>query len=53
MNLEEGVHGVAGDTINVAARLSGAASSGDILADHETYTRSEGYCQFEAKWMHF
>ncbi len=47
LNLEKGIHGVAGDTINVAARLSGAASSGEILVDHETFTRSEGYFHFE------
>jgi len=47
LNLEKGVHGVAGDTINVAARLSGAAEAGAILVDHETYTRTEGYFQFE------
>jgi hypothetical protein len=47
LNLEKGVHGVAGDTINIAARLSSAANAGEILIDHETYTRSEGYFQFE------
>ena len=47
INLETGVHGVAGDTINVAARLSAAAKVGDILLDHETYTRSEGHFEFE------
>jgi class 3 adenylate cyclase/tetratricopeptide (TPR) repeat protein len=47
LNLEKGVHGVAGDTINVAARLSATAKAGDILVDHETYTRTEGYFQFE------
>ena len=47
LNLEKGIHGVAGDAINVAARLSSAAKAGDILVDHETYTRSEGYFQFE------
>jgi class 3 adenylate cyclase/tetratricopeptide (TPR) repeat protein len=47
LNLEKGVHGVAGDAINVAARLSSAAKAGDILVDHETFTRSEGYFQFE------
>jgi class 3 adenylate cyclase len=36
INLEKGVHGVAGDTINVAARLSSAAAAGVILVDHET-----------------
>ena len=47
LNLEKGVHGVAGDAINVSARLSGAAKAGEILVDHETYTRTEGYFQFE------
>ncbi|MGV7223155.1 MAG: AAA family ATPase [Nitrospinales bacterium] len=47
LNLEKGVHGVAGDTINVAARLSSSAAAGAILVDHETYTRSEGYFKFE------
>ncbi len=47
LNLEKGVHGVAGDTVNVAARLSAAASPGAILVDHETYSRTEGYFQFE------
>jgi class 3 adenylate cyclase len=47
LDLEKGVHGVAGDTINVAARLSNSAQAGDILVGHETYKRSEGYFQFE------
>ncbi len=47
LNLEKGVHGVAGDTINIAARLSSAANAGEILVDHETYSRTEGYFQFE------
>ncbi len=47
LNLEKGIHGVAGDTINVAARLSNAATAGDILVDHETYRRTEGYFHFE------
>jgi len=36
LNLKKGVHGVAGDTINVAARMSSAANAGEILVDHET-----------------
>jgi class 3 adenylate cyclase len=47
LNLEKGVHGVAGDAVNVAARLSAAAKPGEILVDHETYTRTHGYFQFE------
>jgi len=47
LNMEKGVHGAAGDTINVAARLSAAATPGAILVDHETFSRTEGYFQFE------
>lgn len=47
LNLEKGVHGVAGDTINVAARMSSAANAGEILVDHETYSRTDGFFQFE------
>jgi len=47
VEVERGTHGVAGDTINVAARLSAAAKAGDILIDHETFKRTEGYFQFE------
>ena len=47
LNLEKGIHGVAGDTINVAARMSSAANAGEILVDRETYNRTEGYFQFE------
>jgi class 3 adenylate cyclase len=32
VNLERGTHGLAGDTINVAARLSSAAGSDEILS---------------------
>jgi class 3 adenylate cyclase len=47
LDVERGTHGVAGDTINVAARLSSEASAGDILIDHETFKHTEGYFQFE------
>jgi predicted ATPase/class 3 adenylate cyclase len=47
LNLGKGIHGVVGDTINVAARISSAANPGEILVDHATYTRTEGYFRFE------
>ena len=47
LNLEKGIHGVVGDTINVAARMSSVANGGEILVDHETYIRTQGYFQFE------
>jgi class 3 adenylate cyclase/tetratricopeptide (TPR) repeat protein len=49
VNLEKGTHGVAGDTINVAARLSSAAGADEILVGHDTYRQAEGHFDFEAK----
>jgi len=47
VDMERGTHGVAGDTINIAARLSAVAKADNILVDHETYKRTEGHFQFE------
>ena len=47
INLEKGTHGVVGDTINTAARLSGLAKPGEIVVGHDTYRRVEGYFTFE------
>lgn len=47
VNLDKGVHGMAGDTINVAARLSSAAEANNILVGKRTYGRAEGYFEFE------
>ncbi|MGD1154058.1 MAG: adenylate/guanylate cyclase domain-containing protein [Syntrophales bacterium] len=48
VNLEKGTHGVLGDTINRAARLSGLAKPGEIVISPDTYYQSEGYFNFEA-----
>jgi tetratricopeptide (TPR) repeat protein len=48
MDLEKGTHGVAGDTINVAARLSVLGNAGDILVGPDTFFQSEGYFDFKA-----
>ena len=48
MNLEKGTHGVAGDTINVASRLSSLAKPGEILVDMDTYRQAEGHFTFES-----
>jgi class 3 adenylate cyclase/tetratricopeptide (TPR) repeat protein len=48
VNLEKGTHGVLGDTINTAARLSGLAKPGEIVISPDTYHQSEGYFNFEA-----
>ena len=48
VNLERGTHGVAGDTINLAARLSGLAKPGEILVNADTCRQAEGHfeCEF-------
>ncbi len=49
VNMERGTHGVAGDTINLAARLSSLAKPGQILIDGGTYRQVEGHfeCEFQ------
>ena len=48
VDMEKGTHGVAGDTINLAARLSSLAKTGEILVGPDTYRQAEGYFVFEA-----
>jgi class 3 adenylate cyclase/tetratricopeptide (TPR) repeat protein len=48
LNLEKGVHGVAGDAVNVASRLSSIAEPGEILIGPDTYSRAEGFFNFES-----
>ena len=48
VNMERGTHGVAGDTINLASRLSGIGNAGEILIGPDTYRQAEGYFTFEA-----
>jgi class 3 adenylate cyclase/tetratricopeptide (TPR) repeat protein len=43
VNIEKGTHGVLGDTINVASRLSGLAKPGEIVIGPDTYHQAEGY----------
>ena len=47
VSMEKGTHGLAGDTINVASRLSTLAKAGEILVGHDTYRQAEGYFSFE------
>jgi class 3 adenylate cyclase/tetratricopeptide (TPR) repeat protein len=47
VNLAKGTHGVAGDTINVATRLSNLGGPGEILVGQDTYYRTSGYFVFE------
>ena len=48
VNLEKGTHGVAGETINLAARLSNLSKSGEIVVGPYTYRQAEGYFTFES-----
>jgi class 3 adenylate cyclase len=41
VNLEKGTHGVLGDTINTAARLSSLAKPGEIVISPDTYHQSD------------
>ena len=47
INLEEGIHGVAGETVNIASRLCDLASKGLILVGSDTYKRAESHFLFE------
>jgi class 3 adenylate cyclase len=44
---EKGTHGIAGDAVNVASRLSGLAGPGEILVGEETARRAKGRFLFD------
>ncbi|MFH1931287.1 MAG: adenylate/guanylate cyclase domain-containing protein [Pseudomonadota bacterium] len=48
VDMEKGTHGVAGDTINLASRLSSLAQAGEVLVDADTCRQAEGHFIFEA-----
>ena len=48
VDMEKGIHGVAGDTINLASRLCSLAKSGEILVGQDTYHGAEGHFTFES-----
>ena len=47
VNMEKGTYGIAGDTINLASRLSELAKPGEILVGLDTYRQAEGHFAFE------
>ena len=49
VNMERGTHGVAGDTVNLASRLSNLAKSGEIVIDMDTCHQVEG--QFACEYI--
>ena len=48
VNMERGTHGIAGDTINLASRLSNLAKPGEIVVDVDTCRQVEGHftCEY-------
>jgi class 3 adenylate cyclase/tetratricopeptide (TPR) repeat protein len=47
MDTERGRHGMTGDTINLASRLTNMAKAGEILVGSATCSQAEGYFDFE------
>jgi len=48
VNMARGTHGIAGEPINLASRLSNLAKPGEILVGPETYIQTESYFNFES-----
>ena len=48
VDIEKGTHGVSGETINLASRLSDQAQANEILVGPDTYRQAEGYFAFQA-----
>jgi class 3 adenylate cyclase/tetratricopeptide (TPR) repeat protein len=48
VDMDRGTHGVAGDTINLASRLSSLAQAGEVLVDADTCRLAEGHFTFES-----
>jgi tetratricopeptide (TPR) repeat protein len=48
VDMERGTHGIAGDTINLASRLSNLANPGEIVVDVDTCRQVEGHfaCEY-------
>ena len=47
LDREKGIHGLTGDTVNVASRLEGISNTGEILVGPDTYRQAEGHFHFE------
>jgi class 3 adenylate cyclase len=48
MDWKKGTHGLAGDTINVAARLCSISEIGEILVGSDTFHQAGGYFEFQS-----
>ena len=47
VDMERGIHGISGDTINLASRLSIIAKAGEILVSSDIYRQAEGHFAFK------
>jgi class 3 adenylate cyclase len=47
VDMKKGTHGVAGDSINLAARLCSLSKPGDIVVSPDTFLQAQGYFTFE------
>jgi class 3 adenylate cyclase len=47
INFERGTHGVSGEALNIASRLSNLATAGEILVDVKTFRLAEEHIKFE------
>ena len=47
LNVQKGLHGVVGDTLNAASRLSNLAKEGEILVGPDTHRQAEKYFIFK------
>jgi class 3 adenylate cyclase/tetratricopeptide (TPR) repeat protein len=47
VDMKLGIHGVAGDTINLASRFCALAGPGEVLVDADTFRQAEGHFSFE------
>lgn len=47
VDMEKGTHGISGDTVNLAARLSSLGKAGEILVGPDTHCQAEGHFNFE------
>jgi class 3 adenylate cyclase len=49
VDMARGTHGVTGDALNVASRLSGLAGDNEILVGQDTFRHALGHFEFEAQ----
>ncbi|MGD9332014.1 MAG: adenylate/guanylate cyclase domain-containing protein, partial [Desulfobacterales bacterium] len=47
LNADHGTHGISGDTVNLAARMSELGREGDILVGQDTFLQCQGWFRFE------